>query len=173
MVSIRPLREGDETGLFTSGNADLDRFLRKHASRNQYVEHIGTTYVALDGDRIVGYATVAPGGISADDFPSTRSRKLPRYPLPVLRLGRLAVATSHQKRGIGTLLTRFTFALALELGDRVGCAGVLVDAKPEAVPYYARFGFETSQAVEGEVLTHPAPTPMFLHLSTIRAALRG
>ena len=173
MASIRALREADDTASFSSSNAHLDRFFRRYAAKNQFVEHIGTTYVAFEGETIVGYATVAPASILGEDFPATRARRLPKYPLPALRLGRLAIERSFQKKGIGSLLLRYVFALAIEMSRTLGCAGVLVDAKPEAVAYYGKFGFETMDAVEGQVPDRPEPTAMFLHIETIKTAIEG
>ena len=171
MVSIRALREDDNTTSFQSGNEHLDRFFRRHAAKNQFAEYIGTTYVAVEAEEILGYATVAPASIGADDFPSTRARKLPKYPLPALRLGRLAVAKASQKQGVGTLLLRYVFTLALEMAGKLGCTGVLVDAKAEAVAYYEKFGFEHLASIQGQVADHPEPAILFLHTETIRAAL--
>jgi GNAT superfamily N-acetyltransferase len=174
MVSIRALRADDPRSGFRSGNSDLDRFFHRHAASNQFVEHIGATYVAVDDrDAILGFVTLAGATISADSFPSTRKRRLPSYPLSALRLARLAVGIAAQSRGIGTLLVRYAFAQALEQSARVGCIGVLVDAKPGAIRFYERLGFELQEAVEGQIASHPEPVPMFLHISTIKAAIGG
>lgn len=173
MVSIRALEPSDNRASFRSGNEDLDRFFRKYAALNQFSHHVGTTYVAVEGKSIAGFATVAPATIQADEFPATRARGLPSYPLPTLRLARLAVDRAHQRRGIGSMLLRYVFTLALEMAARLGCAGVLVDAKPGAIPYYAGFGFEAAEPIEGQPLGRPEPVPMFLALDKVRAALGG
>ena len=173
MVSIRALREDDPRSGFRSGNEDLDRFFHRHAASNQFIEHIGSTYVAVDErGTLLGFVTLAAATISADAFPSTRKRRLPSYPLPALRLARLAVALEAQERGIGTLLIRYVFAQALEQANRTGCVGVLVDAKPDAVPFYEKYGFIAVDAVEGRSEARPAPTPMFLATRAIRMGLR-
>lgn len=172
MVSIRALREDDPRSGFRSGNEDLDRFFHRHAASNQFIEHIGSTYVAVDErGTLLGFVTLAAATISADAFPSTRKRRLPSYPLPALRLARLAVALEAQERGIGTLLIRYVFAQALEQANRTGCVGVLVDAKPDAVAFYERLGFEPQDAVEGRLTSHPEPVPLFLPHAMIVAAL--
>ncbi len=53
------------------------------------------------------------------------------------------------------------------MADRVGCIGVLVDAKPGAVGYYRQYGFEELEIVEGALGDRPPPTPMFLPLGAI------
>lgn len=174
MVSIRALRPEDERSRFRSGNADLDRFFHRFAASNQFVEHIGVTYIAVgEREAILGFVTLAGAEIRADSFTTTRKRKLPRYSLPALRLARLAVSVDSRKQGIGSLLVGYSLALALETDTKTGCIGVLVDAKPEAVEFYRKLGFEREDPVEGMAVGHPEPIPMFLHIETIRAAIQA
>jgi predicted N-acetyltransferase YhbS len=91
--------------------------------------------------------------------------------LPVLRLARLAVDSTAQTRGVGRTLLRHVFRLALTLAENFGCVGVVVDAKPGAVEFYARFGFSPLEVGEGQMASRPAPSPMFLPLDLIEAAL--
>jgi GNAT superfamily N-acetyltransferase len=169
-MEIRALRETDDRTAFRSGDPDLDRFLLKYAGQNQFRHHIGTTYVAVEAARIVGYATVAPGQVEGEGLPATTRRKFPRYPLPVLRLARLAVHEAAQGQGVGTALLRFVFRLALRLAGEYGCAGVLVDAKPPAVSFHERLGFFPLEVLEGHGASRPAPAAMFLPIEAIRAA---
>jgi predicted N-acetyltransferase YhbS len=171
MASIRLLSPDDDRSSFRSGNEDLDRFFRKYAALNQYVHHLGVTYVATEGQRLLGYATIAPASIQGDDFAMMQAKKLPQYPLPALRLARLAVAKEMQGKGIGTGLLRFVFSLALEMSARLGCVGILVDAKPSAVPYYKGFGFEPRMAVSGQSGDRPEPVVMFLSLDKVRNSI--
>src|SRR5436190_19651081 len=159
-MEIRPLRETDDRAGFRSGDPDLDRFFLKYAGQNQFRLHIGATYVAVDGGDIRGFVTVAPASIEGEELPAAKRRRLPRYPVPVLRLARLAVGESEQGRGVGGALLRHVLLLALKLSDDYGCAGVLVDAKSGAMNFYGRFGFAPLDAAEGELETRPRPTPM-------------
>jgi len=68
-------------------------------------------------------------------LPASFRRGLPRYPLPVLRLARLAVAVTAQQRGVGSALLRHVFLLALRMAEELGCVGILVDAKSDAVEW--------------------------------------
>lgn len=170
-IEIRPLRETDDRSAFRSGDLDLDRFFVKYAGQNQFRHHTGTTYVAAELDRILGYATVAPGNVEGDALPLSTRRALPRYPLPILRLARLAVDVKAQGRGVGSALLRHVLLLALRMSDEYGCVGVVVDAKPGAIEFYARVGFTALAVSEGEMELRPKPTPMFLPLSLIAAAV--
>jgi GNAT superfamily N-acetyltransferase len=172
-MEIRALRETDDRTGFRSGDPDLDRFLVKYAGQNQFRHHIGTTYVADEGGRILGYATVAHGQVELEGLGQGRRKKLPRYPLPVLRLARLAVDQAAQGQGVGTMLLRFVFQLALRLAGEYGCVGVVVDAKPEAVSFYESLGFSALEVLEGHGASRPVPTSMFLPIQDIRAAGSG
>src|SRR6266545_3760518 len=106
-MEIRALRANDERSTFESGDEALDRFFRKYAGQNQFRHYLGVTYVAVERDRVLGFATVAPGQIEIEDLPAAARKKVPRYPLPILRLARLAVDRSARSKGLGTELLRF------------------------------------------------------------------
>ena len=99
------------------------------------------------------------------DLPS--GRRTPPYPVPILRVARLAVDASVRGRGLGRALLRF----AIELGERMmaelGCVGLVVDAKREAEEFYRRYGFVPLQVLEGAAAQRPEPTPMFLSLGSV------
>jgi GNAT superfamily N-acetyltransferase len=170
-MEIRPLRETDGREAFRSGDPDLDRFFVRYAGQNQFRHHVGTTYVGVERGRIRGYATVAPGNVEGEALPPAARRKLPHYPLPVLRLARLAVDESAQGRGVAGALLRHVFFLALKMAEDYGCVGVVVDAKPDAASFYERFGFSTVDVAEGQVEIRPRPTPMFLPLELVALAI--
>lgn len=169
-MEIRALREADDRSQFRSGDADLDRFFHRFAARNQYRHYLGATYVAVEGGSILGFATVAPGHVEVDGLPPAARAKLPRYPLPVLRLARLAVDRTAQGQGLGAQLLRFVLRLAARMAHDYGCAGVVVDAKPGAVEFYAKYGFIQVEAVRGQSEARPRPTPMFLAMRVIKEA---
>lgn len=169
-MEIRALRASDDRSAFQSGDEALDRFFRRYAGQNQFRHHVGVTYVAVDGGRILGFATVAPRHVDIEDLPERVRKKLPRYPMPALGLARLAVDESAQSSGIGGQLLRFVLKLASKMADEVGCAGVVVDAKPDAIDFYARYGFTPFEPLEGQSEAHPRTTAMFLMMQDVKAA---
>ena len=149
------------------GQADLDYFFTRYAGQNQFRHYIGVTYIATDENAIFGYMTLATGTIEVEGLPAKKSFPA-HYPLPILRLGRLAVDNRYQGRGIGKQLLRHAFFLALQQRDTVGCVGVVIDAKTEAVEYYKKFGFRVIyEPIQGEIRGNPPPTPMFLPIKSI------
>jgi len=149
---------------FDCGEPALDDFLRCQAGQLQR-RGFGKTYVAVgdDGASVQGFVTVSVGQIAAVSMPPTL--KLPRYPVPILRIGRLAVDRRNQGQGIGQDLLAFALHLALDFADRVGLWAVVVDAKHEsAAAWYRRLGF---------VATKDDPLCLFLPIGTVREARSG
>ncbi len=130
----------------------------------------GVTYVAEESGFVLGYVTLAACSTKRDDVAEAMRRSLPAYPLPALRVARLAVDRGFQGQGIGTLLLGASFDIALEMTRTVGCVAVLVDAKPGAVGFYARFGFEEAAPLQGASAARPRPVPMSLPISEVLAA---
>jgi GNAT superfamily N-acetyltransferase len=163
---IRRLAPHDDRSRFRSGNVDLDRFFLRYAGQNQFRHHIGATYIAVDSTGfIAGFATVSASKIAPAALLASKRKRLPKYPVPVLRLARLAVDESMTGKGIGSLLLRSVLVLARQMSGEMGCVGVLVDAKPEAVPFYKELGFLSLEGVAGQLGDRPLPLPMFLELS--------
>ncbi|MCF6209563.1 MAG: GNAT family N-acetyltransferase [Gammaproteobacteria bacterium] len=170
-IRIRRLESNDDRSGFRSWNIDLDRFFQRYAGQNQFRRHIGTTYVATQTDGITGFVTVSSGEMMTEELPKPLRGRLPAYPLPILRIARLAVDERFQGHGIGRLLLRAMLELALEMRDRVGCTGVVVDAKPGAIDFYSELGFKVIDLVSGALGDRPEPIAMFLPIRQIAAAV--
>ncbi len=170
-LEIRLLRREDDRSAFSCGEPVLDRFFQHYAGQNQFRLHLAATWVATRDQDILGFATVASGSLERRTVPDARLlHRLPEYPLPVLRLARLGVDRRAQGLGLGSALVRHVLRLALSQRYQVGCVGVVTDAKPAAVTFYEAFGFMGLAGV-GEGLLHGDPTPMFLDIATIAAAV--
>jgi len=136
LLGAQHSREG-----FDCGDAALNEFLLRQAGQQQR-RGFGKTYVAVaeDGVAVIGFVTVSAGQIATASLSS--QSKLPRYPAPILRIGRLAVDVHHQGSGIGQDLLAFALRLAVEFSQRVGLYAVVVDAKHDkAKAYYTKLGF--------------------------------
>jgi GNAT superfamily N-acetyltransferase len=170
-LEVRKLAPADDRSAFRSGNVDLDRFFLRYAGQNQFRHHIGTTYVAIDATGLIaGFATVTASEVVPDALPAPKRKGLPRYPVPVLRLARLAVDDRAKGQGVGSLLLRSVLVLAQQMAGEIGCVGVVVDAKPEAVTFYGKLGFLPLDSVAGQLGDRPEPLPMFLELGQVPGA---
>jgi GNAT superfamily N-acetyltransferase len=164
-VEVRPLEPADDRRGFRSGDEALDLFFHRYAGQNQFRHHIGVTYVAVEDRTIIGFATVSPATLEPESLPS--DERMPPYPIPVLRLARLAVDERAQGRGLGKALLRYCIELAEQMRDALGCVGLVVDAKPATVSFYRQLGFIEIELIEGAMQQRPAPTPMFLSLGSV------
>jgi GNAT superfamily N-acetyltransferase len=172
-IEIRLLEQSDDRKSFRSGDVDLDSFLQKYAWQNQFRHHIGTTYVAVERQRILGFMTISVGSLGFDQLPHDIRKKLPKYPVPILRVARLAVGEDTQGQGVGRLLMRAAFVMAVDVRERFGCIGIVVDAKRDAVGFYSNLGFDPLEVVAGEIGEKPTPRPMFLPIREVEAAIKA
>lgn len=169
-IQVRLLQRSDDRSVFRSGNVDLDRYFQRYAGQNQFRHHLGTTYLAVTAERVCGFVTISPGELTAESIPRSVRARLPAYPLPILRISRLAVDEHDQGKGIGRLLLKAMFGLALDLRDRFGCMGVIVDAKHDAVGFHEGLGFMKLDVTSGDLGDRPGPASMFLSVKEIAQA---
>ena len=173
-IEIRKLEKRDNREDFSSGDIEIDRFFIKFAGQNQFKHKIGTTYLAVESSSqtILGYATVTSSSLNVQDIKPDEFKKLPNYPLPTLRIARLGVDKRYQSQGIGAKLLQKMLYLAMELEELVGCVGVFVDAKEDAVEFYKKYAFEIAPVVSGESPIKPTQTMMYLSMKTIYKLLK-
>jgi GNAT superfamily N-acetyltransferase len=70
---------------------------------------------------------------------------MPRHPIPLLVLARLAVHTKAQGRGIGSGLLLDALGRTLQVADVIGVRALAVHAKDDnAIAFYRHFGFTPS-----------------------------
>lgn len=143
-LRIEKLRREHAVESFTCGQTELDRFLVRHALQAQQ-SNSSQTYLALNGSDVVGFYTLVVGQVEHADAPPRVAKGMPRYPIPVLVLARLAVHTSMQGKGLGSGLLLDALSRTLQVADLAGVRALLVHAKDDrAADFYRHFGFEPS-----------------------------
>jgi len=160
--SLLPITKELQKFPFDCGNPDLNSYFKHYALKNDNLM-IGKTFVAVDdSENVAGYMTFSNAQIEAADLPESVTRKLPRYPVPAFRIGKLAVDTRFQGEGVGSWLLKMALQKALDVSASVGIFAVLVDAVNEkAKGFYLRYGF---------IPMDNHPLTLFLPLATIRQA---
>jgi GNAT superfamily N-acetyltransferase len=136
-----------KTKEFDCGVKALNDYLHHYALKNEGLP-IGQTYLAIDNEgKIAGYFTIWVAQAERHELPDTdATKKLPGYPVPALRIGRLAVRSDMQGKGVGSFLMFKIYEKALSIAETAGLALLLVDAKNEkAAAFYHRFGFLSYQ----------------------------
>jgi GNAT superfamily N-acetyltransferase len=161
---IEPLAHKHERTGFDCGEPALNEFLARYARQNDE-RGLGRTYVAVPEGalRVIGYYTLSAGSVQFTDVPEALRRCLPRYPIPVVHLGRLATCLSARGQGLGGVLLIDALRRSLRVADSLGVVAMEVRARTErARVFYARYGF---------VGLEDDPLHLYLPLATARIAL--
>jgi GNAT superfamily N-acetyltransferase len=139
VFTIERLSSAHDRGQFDCGETTLNEYLQRFAGQHDR-KGLGRTYVAVEpGETVVkGYYTISSGAVSFEDVPEN----LPRYPIPVVLLARLAVDRSARGHGLGEMLLIHALKKAAEVSEQLGVHAVVVDALNEtARAFYLKYGF--------------------------------
>lgn len=141
---IRALDAALDVAAFDCGQPPLDEYIRRYASQDIRRNVARVFVVTPEGDTrcLAGFFTLSAGSVNCADLPDAFARKLPRYPVPVALIGRLAVDTNFQGKGLGSILLAEACKKVAQAGATLAVAGIVVDAKVESVAdFYKHFGF--------------------------------
>lgn len=131
---------------FSCGVPALDDYLHRFAAQ-QFARGISAVYVLVDSDqpsRILGFYTLSAAQVDVRHLNETDRKKLPRYPVPCFRMGRLACRTDQHGQGFGKLLLGCAVDRCLQARRQVGAYALLVDAKNDtAKTFYEHYGFKS------------------------------
>lgn len=134
---------------FTCGEPALDGYLHQQAAQHHH-DGISTTHVLVDDadpTRILGYYSLSAAQLLLTDLQEADRKRLPNYPVPAIRMGRLAVSASEQGKGHGDYLLAHAVARCLGLREQLGVRVLLVDALHEkAARFYRAYGFREATA---------------------------
>lgn len=141
--NIVPLDHNTDTVGFECGETALDAYLQRYASQD-IKRGVARVFVALPVGQfhLAGFYTLSAASIAADTLPEKLRKKLPRYPVPVALLGRLAVSRQAQGKGLGSILLADACKRVAAASETLAVAAIVVDAKsPQAAAFYQHFGF--------------------------------
>lgn len=129
---------------FTCGVPELDDYLHRFATQHRR-KGISTVFVLTDSaapDVILGYYTLSAAQVDLASLSDADRKKMPRYPVPCFRMGRLACRADHQSQGLGKLLVGCAVDRCLQAKKQVAAFALIVDAKSStAKDFYQRYGF--------------------------------
>lgn len=164
LLRIEPLSKEHEREGFFCGIPELDSYIRQQSGQDLR-RHLATTFILTpDGRQISGYYTLSAHTLLARDLPLDVGRKLPRFPLPVTLLGRLAVSKALVGRGLGQLLLMDALQRAWLSSKQIASWAVVVDAKEGAREFYLRYEFKPLPS---------DPVRLFLPMASIGEMVTG
>ena len=126
---------------FTSGNSELDRWLRDQA--HQATAQGTRTYVVLDEhDAVVGYFAIVPHVVDRGDARKRVGRGAPRQ-IPAILLAKLALSEHLHGQGLGAELLVRALGTIIDAARVAGGKLVVVDAiDAQAAAFYLHHDFE-------------------------------
>ena len=133
---------------FHCGEPALDAYLHKYALQ-QAAKGISSIFVLVDDalpEKILGFYSLSAAQIDAQQRGEAERQKLPKYPVPCFRMGRLARDMEHWGTGVGAMLIGLAVGRCLKAKTHVGAFALLVDAKnAKAKAFYQHYGFIACQ----------------------------
>jgi GNAT superfamily N-acetyltransferase len=163
LAAPEPLAAHHKLDSFDSGVATLDDWLKRRAAANQ-TSGASRTYVVCDAGQVVGYYALASHAVAAVAATGRVRRNMPD-PVPVVVLGRLAIARSHQRHGLGRALFQDAARRVMHAADAIGIRALLVHAlSDEAKAFYLRLGLDASPL---------DPMTLMVTVADLRAALEA
>ena len=161
-VRIEKLRRDHDVARFDCGREALNRFLCRHALQSLQAG-ASRTYVALAGDEVVGFHSLAVGQVEFEDAPDRLAKGLAHHPVPIMVLARLGVCLAWQGRKLGASLLKDAMLRTLQAADIAGIKAIAVHAKDDdARRFYERYDFIASATDERH---------LFLLLKDVRSML--
>jgi predicted GNAT family N-acyltransferase len=161
LVSIKDVPKS-KLKKFDCGTEVLNEFLSRYSLKNDTLG-IGRTFVAFDeNEEVVGYFTLATAQIVYEEIPDEYRGKLPKYPIPSLRIARLAVGKDLQGKGIGKWLLTQAFIKIVHVSEITGLYFIIVDAKETSKSFYEHYGF---------IKFNDKELSFFLPVETVRMAM--
>jgi GNAT superfamily N-acetyltransferase len=166
-VVVRRLDERADREAFDCGVEALNDWLRHQAGQAER-KRLASVWIATpldDPAPVLGYYSLAPWQIAFEECPAALRRKLPRYPLAVTLLARLAVARAGQGQGLGGELLVDALFRSLGASQKVPVQAVVVHAKDtRAANWYTGYGFTAFPA---------RPLHLYLPIATIEDLRRS
>ena len=161
---VEPFGKHHERAGFSCGKPALDDFIRARVSQYEKRRPGKDLRGCSEGRKnVLGYYTLAAGSVSVEHLPPSASRKLPKHPVPVILLARLAVDQSAQGMGLGEGLLLDALQRSLDLSAGLGVYAVEVKAIDDAAAkFYRKYAF-------APLLDDPLH--LFLPISTVESQL--
>lgn len=129
---------------FDCGKPALNNYLINYALQNQQSDS-SKTYVACINNNVISYYTLTVASVIHQDAPPLIIKGLPKYPVPVALLARLAMSKNFQGQRIGSGLLKDCLKRVNAAAYILGIRALLVHAKDEqARACYENFDFEPS-----------------------------
>ncbi|MDA3817794.1 MAG: GNAT family N-acetyltransferase [Prolixibacteraceae bacterium] len=130
---------------FNCGKELLNNYLKNKAGQD-VKRKLSACFVMIEKETnvIQGYYTLSNNSIPLNNFSEQIQKKLPKSytSIPTTLLGRLAIDTKFQRKGIGKILLIDALKRSYEISKEIGSFGIVVDPiDEEAEKFYKKYDF--------------------------------
>ena len=138
-----PIEKFHRVDEFDCGSDNLNNWLQRRAMKNEN-NGASRTFVVCENKFVIGYYALAVGAIACVDSTTKIRRNMPD-PIPVMILGRLAVDTNWQGKGLGIGMLKDAIQRTVVVAEQAGIRALLVHAlSDDARKFYLHWGFQPS-----------------------------
>ncbi len=139
--TFAPLNSKHDRANFSCGVAELDTYLQRQARQDLDRKLAAVFVLTADSKTVAGFSTLSAHSLLAAELPEDMSSKLPRFPLPVTLLGRMAVSRHLHGQRLGELLLMHALKRAWLGSTQIASWAVVVDVKESARDFYLKHDF--------------------------------
>jgi GNAT superfamily N-acetyltransferase len=141
---------------FDCGHPFLNTYLAQFARQNDR-KGLARAYVLVpepDGNPVLGYYTLTSGAVAFENIPPGLRQGLPKYPLPVARIGELAVDHRWRGQGFGSDMLLNAISRIVRASEQVAVWAIMVDPIDQpAASFYLHHGFQALPDSDALILT--------------------
>jgi len=160
--SIELLGKQHQRKDFDCGQTDLNDFIKLYALQQQKRNQNKSYVACTEAQQVIGFYSLNVGAISFEEMPPDMQKRLARYPIPTLYVGRFAVDIRFQGQGLGKILLSHALHRVCDIAAIAGVVVVAVEAKnTQAAQFY--------QSVDFRPLPNN-PLKLFLPVSDLQKA---
>ncbi len=164
---FKSIDKSTDTSQFFCSENDLNEYIRKYALAN-HINRVSTCILVMVETSLVGFFCWSSSAVDKASIAPQDAKGLPRYPLPALKIGRLAVDHNYTGKGIGGFILKHIIEKAIEYSTKdeyPAFSFLLVDAKSEkSKQWYIRYGFKSFS---------DKPESLYIPIKTLLRAVRS
>jgi GNAT superfamily N-acetyltransferase len=145
-LTFTPICKNIDISQFSCSENELNEYLKKYALSN-HINRISTCILVKAEMALVGFFCWSNCAVDKASIDPQDAKGLPRYPLPAIKIGRLAVDYKYTGKGLGGSILKHIFEKAILYSKKEeypAFSFLLVDAKTEkARQWYISYGFKS------------------------------
>lgn len=145
----RKLESSDDLNSFDCGSNSLNHWLKKWALQNNTSGGTQTSVVTNSRGEVVAFFSLVMGEVQLAKANSKLKKNSSHYPIPILKITRMAVEKNYQKSGLGQAMVKFIMQKSIEISQTIGCKAIIVDPIDDSArSFYLRMQFKNNSFEE-------------------------